>query len=438
MGGPNYDFCETYVDVQDNLFDICSQAGTASIAGTILTETGEGIEQVEVSLSGAANANELTLADGLYHFDVLTESDYTVTPHFDLDHKNGVSTYDIIVIMRHILNTDLLDSPYQYIAADVDNSGSISISDLIELRKLILSVTDAFTNNTSWRFVDASYEFPMASNPWFEEFPEVISVNNLEEGQLLHGDFIGVKIGDVTGDAEASSLHQVEDRTSGLFTVNTEDRLFKEGERHTVIFSSEELAHITGYQWTMQWDIASVELVAMAYRTAKEQHFATHRADEGILTVSYDGKASTDELFGLVFEAKQAIYLSEILQINSRFTKAEAYNNQDDQLDIVLSFNGEQAEGYALYQNKPNPFKGETVIGFELPEAMQAIIKIQDVSGRTLQIIRDEYERGYNEVRISAEKLRSTFTTTGIGAGVFYYTLETAQYTKTKKMIIVE
>jgi hypothetical protein len=30
---------------------------------------------------------------------------------------------------------------------------------------------------------------------------------------------------------------------------------------------------------------------------------------------------------------------------------------------------GAQAEGFALFQNVPNPFKGATVIGFTLPEA---------------------------------------------------------------------
>ncbi|MEO1518487.1 MAG: T9SS type A sorting domain-containing protein, partial [Bacteroidota bacterium] len=75
-------------------------------------------------------------------------------------------------------------------------------------------------------------------------------------------------------------------------------------------------------------------------------------------------------------------------------------------------------------------FKDETVIGFVLPQASAASITIYDVSGKVLRLIEGEYNKGYNEVDVNRSELS--------GAGVLYYTLETADYSATKKMIIIE
>jgi hypothetical protein len=66
--------------------------------------------------------------------------DYTVTPVLDANYLNGVSTFDLVLIQRHILGVQLLDSPYKMIAADANNSQTITTSDIIMLRRLILSI----------------------------------------------------------------------------------------------------------------------------------------------------------------------------------------------------------------------------------------------------------------------------------------------------------
>jgi hypothetical protein len=99
-------------------------------------------------------------------------TDITITPHLDENPLNGVTTFDLVLITKHILGIQLLDSPYKMIAADVNNSSTITTADMIQLRKLILGIYDDFPNNTSWRFVDADYVFPDPTNPWLQEFPD--------------------------------------------------------------------------------------------------------------------------------------------------------------------------------------------------------------------------------------------------------------------------
>ena len=103
-----------------------------------------------------------------------------------------MSTYDLLLIQKHLLAIKGISSPYRLIAADVNNNCNISISDIIELRKMILAPGTNFANNTSWRFVEAGYAFPNPAKPC--NFMEMKSFNGLQLGMNSAG-FIGVKIG---------------------------------------------------------------------------------------------------------------------------------------------------------------------------------------------------------------------------------------------------
>jgi hypothetical protein len=57
-----------------------------------------------------------------------------VTASRDDNHKNGVSTLDMVQIQKHLLGIVPFTDPYQFIAADVNNSQSVSTIDLVEIR----------------------------------------------------------------------------------------------------------------------------------------------------------------------------------------------------------------------------------------------------------------------------------------------------------------
>jgi hypothetical protein len=81
-----------------------------------------------------------------------------------------------------------------------------------------------------------------------------------------------------------------------------------------------------------------------------------------------------------------------------------------------------------LDQNIPNPFTGQTVIPFCLPEACVVEWEISDVSGRVIQLLRRPYREGEHT---------ESFDLSG-NSGVFYYRLKTPFGTAVKKMLIVE
>ncbi len=208
-GGPNYSFCETYVLVQDNLFSVCPCEGGLTIQGIIETPENEAVKEVSVQLSGPVNDEYITNYNGSYSFyPVFTPAQpntpYTVTPSLDTNHKNGVTQFDVILIRRHILGIELLNSPYKRIAADVNNDKKITIFDVILIQRLILEIDAAFAHNSSWRFVPSDYAFPVPTNPWFEAFPESRTVNLYTSN--YNTDFTAIKTGDVNSTAATTFL----------------------------------------------------------------------------------------------------------------------------------------------------------------------------------------------------------------------------------------
>ena len=116
-----------------------------------------------------------------------------------------MTTFDLVLISKHILGIQSFDSPYKIIAADANNSGAVTTFDIVTLRRLILQIDTEFQGTqTSWRFVDKEQNFPDPMSPF--PFSETIDA-------ATNGDFIGVKIGDVNNSSSPNQLLGTETRT---------------------------------------------------------------------------------------------------------------------------------------------------------------------------------------------------------------------------------
>ena len=138
----------------------------------------------------------------------------------------------------------------------------------------------------------------------------------------------------------------------------------------------------------------------------------------------------TAALFTAVFVATEDVQLSNALVINSKVTAAEAVTAEFQAANVALAFNGATANTFAVYQNTPNPFSAETVIGFNAIEAGNATVTFTSVEGKVLAVRTVEAAKGYNAITVNATEIAA--------AGVVYYTVETANNTATNKMVIVK
>ena len=180
----------------------------------------------------------------------------------------------------------------------------------------------------------------------------------------------------MNGSAQTTGiLGDADDRSAGTLVINADDMELTAGNTYTVEFSSEDF-NALGYQFTMNFDKAAVEFVEVGTGLAADENFGMALLDEGAITTSWNGQATSDDLFSLTFRAITDAQLSDVVSVSSQYTVAEAYNQNGDAMNVSLEFTGGTVAnaGFELYQNTPNPFRNETVIGFNLVEGGAATL----------------------------------------------------------------
>lgn len=428
--------CQTFLMVMDNP-DACGPAAQSiNIAGMIQTPYGQPVGQTAVNLTGASMPPYLTQAGtGGFSFSNLPAgNNYTLSPSKNVAQLNGVSSFDLAKINDHILAINPFTEYWQHIAADANSSGAVTAADLVAIQSLILGNANAFPNGTpSWRFIPSDYVFPNPSSPF--PYPQNMVLNNLIN-DYMSADFIGIKTGDVTGNANPAFLSgsdaqlalgiEVNERSKGDFILKTPDRQLAAGEEVDVTFEGETVA--IAWQFTLEFDPQTLDFQGLAENVLQKKSPALglSRIEEGRLTALWYGQPEAAG-FTMKFRVLKNSKLSDVLQPSSDITPAFAWNRSEERLNVRLEFTPVTHQAIVL-STRPNPFSEQTVIGFEMPEAGFAKFTFFETSGRLLRMVDSNFEKGYNELMVKREELATT--------GVVFYKMESASGVVTGKMVV--
>lgn len=199
----NIGSCDVNIQVIDT-FSNCPNGNFFDIGGRIFSELRNPIFGAVSLLNQNRYLGRDLGLNGEYTFRRLpTDSCYTVSVAKDSSALNGITAMDLALLRRHILNLGFIRGPYRIIAGDVNNSESISTTDIALLRGLILGITDEFQFVPSWRFVPESHEFANTQNPFEHPIPYMDTVCLVDRSEL-NVNFIGFKMGDVNNSSQLS------------------------------------------------------------------------------------------------------------------------------------------------------------------------------------------------------------------------------------------
>ena len=177
-----------------------------TLSGAVTKPNGSPISNYNILINGEMYTPDVIDAGGIFALDVLFKPDsaYTISIlRSNDDYNEGLTTFDVIKLRKHILTIDIFDAPWKYLAMDANKDSQLAGLDLILLSKLVLYVQNDLPNNDSWGFYKTGYTFQMPENPYAEMYNGSAGNFTFTAGSSATLDFTGFKIGDFNQSASA-------------------------------------------------------------------------------------------------------------------------------------------------------------------------------------------------------------------------------------------
>lgn len=368
------------------------------LKGLVYTPTDDGVQNVEMWVSGTETQRSLTDRNGLYEL-VVRKGDYTLRPYKNNEklRLNGISTMDLAHIQAHLLFRERLNNPYKVIAADVDSTGSVTTGDIMFLRRMLLGLDTSLPGNRTWAFVDAEQTFPNANNP----FP-------FRSSKLLPGAFgpvtqrfRAVKLGDVNYDRNPKLDQGPSPDSLLLYTEAVE-----EPGLLRIRIRAHAVERLMGFQGTLEWDAGSLRLLRVQ-GGGLGVSFGRIAAPEGRIPFSWNdpralGVGLTEGLpvMDLEFE-RNGLGGGNLLRLADSALAREAFDASYQRMHMDLRKAGipslETSSGIRII---PNPVNGFLTAEWVGADREWVWVRVVDARGRLLTRIRTEQRVGLNRLRL--------------------------------------
>jgi flagellar hook assembly protein FlgD len=90
---------------------------------------------------------------------------------------------------------------------------------------------------------------------------------------------------------------------------------------------------------------------------------------------------------------------------------------------------------YRLLENYPNPFNPATTIRYSMTQPGQVTLKIYDITGRLVNTLIDaQMPQGIHRISWDGRDANGI----SVATGVYFYTIETPNMSKTAKMVLIK
>lgn len=379
------------------------------IGGTVEDELNATVDLVEVDIRNTSSpASCLKATDSGctgYATCVCGYDDYVITPSHNQNHLNGVSTYDMVLISKHILGVEYFPALWQRVAADADWSGTVNTSDIISIRKVILGIESIFDNDlsphdASWRFYPETYTLPtpMQTNELPSPIFEDITVTVTSMGNSpLNLDFKAVKVGDINSTHIANACRPAsrpgaEQANAGGYPVGLLlSAAARSGDYITLPMVNEGADMMEGFQACFRFDPGIFEFVGASQGDVEGINpdcFGLHELERGIIRMAWLSPDMEGMLWKpgqvlchFTFRAKRkTLDMAAPLALDQNILACQAYAGDriyDLELLPAQSVSGRQplSATAALFnvQCRPNPAVGDAGLLLDMPEASEKI-----------------------------------------------------------------
>ncbi len=404
----NTSSCDTNLNITDTN-GLCTQP-SYSISGKIVSPTGQPVVLVDVSLDNNAASKSLSAADGTFVFKDLPKGEnFEVACQKELLPLNGVSTYDLLLLNQHILGKKILDSPYKYIAADVNQNSFITTADYVIIKDMLLLNKGEFPGGYSWRFVPESFQFSNY-HPILPNFSETIDIYNIQS-DMKNANFIGVKLGDLNFSNNPSTFDEIEKRVEGNVKImigKNNSSTSGRSEIPIIINSDQELI---GIQFELELLDSSVDGLEILWpKNSKcndgDYHILNY-PETGLVfswvNLSRENLNSGDTLCKLIFIGGNQEEIQQKLKFKTDRINPEAYNSDYsiNKIELVHQPSMQIKNAYIDFTTSPNPAINELNLTINSQIITQAEIGFYNLNGQCISSMFTMLSQGLNNIVIN-------------------------------------
>lgn len=414
--------------MQPNVFEamphqmICTTSEPfGTISGIVTDMFGQDLSGASIIVTATEDDQTIFNAPVTEAFDVdsiATCKGYSIAALRDTsDFRNGVTTYDVLLGALHILGTQPFSSPWQTIACDVNGSGNLTVSDLLEMRDLILHGRHNFSGGQSWRFVNRDFTFDGVLDP-FGDLAAASQINVPNMGETRDVFFVGIKMGDLNGTAQLNGAAPLDDRNANpvVLTVNGLPKTLKPGKSYSAQLTAAEMGQMLSLQGELVYDGDYVFIEQISSPVFSQQNFAN---EAGSLRFSWNGKTTATTLFNLVISTSREMDSDGLFTLATNRIIDESVDQSFTvhPLRLTNSTGGQvitaAERGYA-FELLNNNGQASVTAQFAVPTAQTVTLRMVDQVGRIISTIEETVGKGdhqivfdipdgYNQVWLSLE-----------------------------------
>ncbi len=416
------------------------------VSGTILSPKGNPINIATVNVTGSSTKSTLTDASGNFSFMLGSgaNTSYVFAPYKNNDSlkANGITTLDVALIQSHVLQKNLLTSPYKILAADVNGDGKVSTLDIVFIKRLILGLDTTFTAGTTtkvsrlWGFVDSAYTFADATSPFPSKATDTISGLN---AAVTGKSFVGFKLGDVNWDWKPSLAKTAKYNAPVEMFYNPTS--VDENGLVRIPVRVKNFKSMIGMQFTLSYNKDVFEFISVN-KNHLNIDFANH-SNSGSLSFIWNDPNNdiqslndNDVLFELVL-SKKAYFETEDFTIDSRITVTEAVDGNFEQHEVVKTTGvimNKPATSTPVISEYvhvgPNPNNGKFNIEIASLQNKSVNIRIVDIAGRLVATKKVDLIQGKNVIGMDISKHSNA------NSGNYFLSIEDGNSTNSYKILV--
>ncbi|MBU6343195.1 MAG: T9SS type A sorting domain-containing protein, partial [Bacteroidetes bacterium] len=358
----------------------------------------------------------------------------------------NVSTYDMLLITKHILGLQPFDDDFKYVAADANCSGTVTSADVSTIRLLIMGFNNNFgyviPNNTSSGLIPSYKLFnfiPTASN----FLVSTGEVNYQVPAATVSNNYYVVKTGDVSWNAATSPWNCLvgdnpDDRNQQVLDLSIPCLNVQRGQNVVVPIILNNAVTVSALQFELSFN--SKQLRYYGFESGNllsigQESIGDFNVEDGKWRLGwFDPKGAYIKL-----PSNTILGYLKFTALDDHFTDCIKLSQEENALPgLLFDSNGNESTlrltnttvGHQSISVKvnPNPFSGETQVNVELSKSEKVKISILDDLGRIVSAFESSMVAGANQLTLSSSLFKDT-------AGIFFLKVQTASDTQTIKLI---